>query len=598
MINLRVIDTKLDPAGNILGYVLQDGNGTSGYYAKEQMKNKIKTGEWSVEGFIIDQGGRLQDRRHNQRPQQQSNRQQVNKADIGRILDELKSVKRLLAAIDTNDVSTQLTTLGQQVTTLQPIDYTNFLVQLDSKIDSFITEYRHDMIESKNGSTAILNKLNELGVHNDEEFKALEDKFSYLFNGRTMDGTIKYPRCKKDLNYDLIYNKKDISLNEQEFNDAIVDSQTYNDYDSAYDKPLKNSSLNTIFTLSYDEQVISVLRKHIEVVNNVRASVEESYADDLNNNHFKGIRDREAEEISTVKSAYVLMLTTLVGGATLPTAALGTIALSSVANIASKAVKPVKDFGSMIYRGIPALVTNDRKVKDFRGNGVGAFETRNYGVYNLMTFTDINDSALKDAHAENMYTVDIRLFVVNCMGCLVKKDWKDNVTRKGAHYFEALRGAEKKPYSAYVKHSLAILPIKDDERLFNFYCQFYLSKYTRIDNMNLYAQSKTGLDSYKAQIDMFINAYFAAKKSMLSVASDFFPLLDKLTYQLSTNDEIIMYGQFLWRVKMCLVIQGMAMKRADWMLRKFMISDGTYSIYENKNIQFRSSSMTNGYEVR
>lgn len=48
---------------------------------------------------------------------------------------------------------------------------------------------------------------------------------------------------------------------------------------------------------------------------------------------------------------------------------------------------------------------------------------------------------------------------------------------------------------------------------------------------------------------------------------------------------------------MCLVIQGMTMERADWMLRKFMISDGTYNIYENKNIQFRSKDMANGYEV-
>lgn len=224
------------------------------------------------------------------------------------------------------------------------------------------------------------------------------------------------------------------------------------------------------------------------------------------------------------------------------------------------------------------------------------------GVYNQFTLTDVKtDELLASTSDTDAYSIDIRLFVVNCKGCLIKRGMND-IRKKGTSFFSNKQAIKNKPYKVYVDKSLAVLPIEHDERLFNFYVNFYLKPYARIDaketkNYHAYNYSQTGLDSNKSYFDLFINAYFAAKKSLLHVGVNFLKIIDDMEYNLVTQEDILLYAQFLLRIKMCLMIQGMRAEKAEWMLHKFMHYDGTLSIYQGKMVQMRST-VQNGYEVK
>lgn len=534
---------------------------------------------------------------------------------MSQILDKLKVIERGQCSIKSKVDNIQLPQLPQQndiPATQQDITaLLQILADLDTKMDTVLQEQQSSKVEMTHGFDAVKQKLAEVGVHTDEELKAFQDemktKFKYLFTDKTLEGNIKYPRCKNDMNKDVVYYSEDVSRSQEAFDRLVGDNQYVVDYDLSTERPVTGSDGQiikkaTIFKVDYDENAFNILRKHIEICNKVRANTEDVFDSDLHAKHNDGVNADLSREYNTIGTVYgfigATMLSSLVFPANTIGAAVVALGLPKIIN----GTKTIGEMGNIIANNTVLGSSDKHMISKFRTDAGTVTQQRNSGVYNQFTLTDVKtDELLASTNDTDAYSIDIRLFVVNCKGCLIKRGMND-IRKRGTSFFSNKQAIKNKPYKVYVDKSLAVLPIEHDERLFNFYVNFYLKPYARIDaketkNYHAYNYSQTGLDSNKSYFDLFVNAYFAAKKSLLHVGVNFLKIIDDMEYNLVTQEDILLYAQFLLRIKMCLIIQGMRAEKAEWMLHKFMHYDGTLSIYQGKMVQMRST-VQNGYEVK
>lgn len=454
-------------------------------------------------------------------------------------------------------------------------------------MDAVLNEQSEQKINARYSQEAILGKLNDLGIKNDEQFNELLNKFKFLFAGKTFEGNIKYPKCANDLHKDLVYYDKDISRNKDLFNEEVRANKLTYRYDED-DNKVESDSNPIIFKLCYNEVYINTLREHINVVNSIRANTETAFQNDVNNKHFNVLSSQDSKAVNAVTDAFD---------------ASGVDLVKKV----KSGISTAKAVGITLESEI--MHSNTAKIDKFRSTraNTGVDSRGIYNQYNLvrvdsnMLNLNNSDTSLDIALA---YNTDIRLFVVNSCGCMVKRGVlaeRNNVsetynsnTNSYCYVTLSSNKLRSKPYNPYVKNSLAITPIEHDERLFNFYCQFFIAKYvdinTSLQDINFYSASYTGLDSYKAYMDLFINAYFAAKKSLLSEGSVLLNILNNMDYKLISNSDIALYGQFLWRVKLGLVIQGVRMEKAEYFVRQFMKYDSTLKLYMSTVITIDSTN--------
>lgn len=582
--------------GAIVAVVCRDVRGIEREIDANVVRDNISNGTYVVHGLYVDDRGLHitgGSRRHD--------------SNYDNILRDLHDIKRMLnLRSELDGINNQLLTLTQSSSRLNSLvpsasDINAKLAVILNKIDTLADEHRRSSTELKYGKDAILQKLNAIGVSNDEQFNALQEKFKFLFAGKTYDGTIKYPKCSIDLNKDLVYYPEDATISREQFDKHVGSQQFCGEYDDN-DREIHDSEGNAIrsaviFKFDYNEKVFKILRGHIEIVNTVRVSSEEAFNNDIANKRYSGVSAKEASEIEALNSTCEYLLAAGVGALAFPVDGVGIITGTAVKAGAEKLANPAKTMINVVKEGI-GFKTDKSKVKDYRTNKLGFLESRKAGIYNQFQLTRVNrDELLANRNNADSYSIDIRLFVVNCCGSLIKHNWKD-INDAGSKYSKVVRQTKKKPYSDFVVGSLAILPISSDERLFNFYCKFYLAKYTGVDISNIYAQTQTGIDSYKAYMDAFINAYFASKKSMIHVGAELLNILDDMDYTLTSSSDLLLYGQFMLRVKMCLVIQGIRAEKAEWLIHKFMHYDNTLNKYTGKLIQLRTEEMQDGIAVK
>lgn len=603
MSNLRVEKVQVTN-GVVTGYDLTDGVKHC-TVSKEYMKNMIKTGAWTVEGFEIDQAGRLQDRRHTQKKQTKS------RSDLDRVLTEIKLLKQSIVPYDDSSLKQELAELK------------------DSNINALLlkelSSIKEDLVELKLAQEGVATsidsyynqieeKLEKLGITTDEQLAELKSKFKFLFEDRTYNGTIKYPRNKDDIHKDIVYYDRDMTLNDDDFRSVINNSEEYTDYtfDDYEDKNTANKNVALIKLDFVDSELRKNLREHIEYVNELRLATESAYKEDIKNEARKGYTKREKSEADGLVNACLFMgalglITTKMG-----LGSLGALADSGVgAVLTAKGVVSIKSFLSWTKAGASAVVAGvsvmsdgipiygdsvHSRMKAYR-NKPSALVTRNDGIYSIFSISSLSKNMNLDKNTLNsdnfvtnkdLYSMDIRLFVINYLGCLQRRK---RLETYGTHFFGRNSNI---PYASYINNSLVVTNDSNrvicDERLFNFYCKYFIAKYIKVDKTSSrYASTQTGIMSYKAYMDILVNAYFAAKKSILFY--DINGTIDKdriirLNSIMSNLDNNVFSEQdkkdidaFLRMVKLGMVIQGMQKKKAEYILRQFIKISNLNDVY-------------------
>ena len=150
------------------------------------------------------------------------------------------------------------------------------------------------------------------------------------------------------------------------------------------------------------------------------------------------------------------------------------------------------------------------------------------------------------------------------------------------------------PYASYINNSLAITNktgrVASDERLFNFYCQYFIAKYIKVNRKaTRYALTQAGITSYKAYMDIFVNAYFAAKKSLIFYNIDgtvngdrvlrLSTIMNSLSVTSFSKQDKKDVDAFLRMIKLGMIIQGMQKKKAEYILRQFIKISNLSDIY-------------------
>lgn len=603
MSNLRVEKVQMSN-GIVTGYDLTDGVKCC-TVSKEYMKNMIKTGAWTVEGFEIDQAGRLQDRRHTQKKQTKS------RSDLDRVLTEIKLLKQSIVPYDDSS-------LKQELAELKDSNINALLLKELSSIKEDLVELKlaQEGVATSIDSyyNQIKEKLEKLGITTDEQLAELKSKFKFLFEDRTYNGTIKYPRNKDDIHKDIVYYDRDMTLNDDDFRSLVDDKEEYIEY-TIDDYEIKNTQNKDIALVKLDfvsSEIRKNLREHIEYVNELRLATESAYKEDIKNEARKGYTEREKSEISGLMNAclFIWALGLISTGTGL--GSLGAVAKTEAgAVLTARGVVTIKSFLAMFKSGADiakAFVdtmsdsfpiygdTVHSHMKTYR-NSPSMFTTRNVGIYSIFSVSSLsrnmnlnNDEINSDAFVTNkdLYSADIRLFIINCLGCLQRRK---RLEPFGTHFFGRHSDI---PYAPYIKNSLVATDDNDrvicDERLFNFYCQFFIAKYIKYDRASSrYASTQTGIMSYKAYMDILINAYFAAKKSMLfydingNVDKDRVVRLNSILSDLNvtafSEQDKKDIDAFLRMVKLGMVIQGMQKKKAEYILRQFIKISNLSDIY-------------------
>ena len=220
MINLKVVNVQ-SANGVVTGYELSDGSKCA-IYSKDYMKNMIKTGVWAVDGFEIDSAGRLQDRRHcNKKPVK-------SRSDLDKILTEIRLLRQSITPYDDSSLKQELVDLKNN--------------NIDYLLLNELSSIKKDLVELKLAQEGVATsidsyynkieeKLEKLGITTDEQLAELKEKFKFLFEDRTYNGTIKYPRNKDDIHKDIVYYDRDMTLNDDDFRSVVESSSEYMDYD-------------------------------------------------------------------------------------------------------------------------------------------------------------------------------------------------------------------------------------------------------------------------------------------------------------------------------------------------------------------------------
>lgn len=604
MSNLRVEKVQISN-GVVTGYDVTDGVKHC-TVSKEYMKNMIKTGAWTVEGFEIDQAGRLQDRRHTQKKQTKS------RSDLDKVLTEIKLLKQSIVPYDDSSLKQELAELK------------------DSNINALLlkelSSIKEDLVELKLAQEGVATsidsyynqieeKLEKLGITTDEQLAELKSKFKFLFEDRTYNGTIKYPRNKDDIHKDIVYYDRDMTLNDDDFRSIINDQAEYTDYtfDDYEDEDTPNKNIALVKLDFVSSEIRKNLREHIECVNELRLATESAYKEDIKNEARKGYTEREKSEISGLMNAclFIWALGLISTGTGL--GSLGAVATTEAGMVlTARGVVTIKSFLAMFKSGADiakAFVDTmsdsfpiygdsiHSHMKTYR-NSPAIFTTRDVGIYSIFSVSSLsknmnlnnNDEINSDAFATNkdLYSADIRLFIINCLGCLQRRK---RLEPFGTHFFGRHSDI---PYAPYIKNSLVATDDNDrvicDERLFNFYCQFFIAKYIKYDRASSrYALTQTGIMSYKAYMDILINAYFAAKKSLLfydingNVDKDRVIRLNSILSDLNitafSEQDKKDIDAFLRMVKLGMVIQGMQKKKAEYILRQFIKISNLNDVY-------------------
>lgn len=603
MINLKVVNVQ-SSIGVVTGYELSDGSKCA-IYSKDYMKNMIKTGVWAVDGFEIDSAGRLQDRRHCDKKPVKS------RSDLDKILTEIRLLRQSITPYDDSSLKQELVDLKNN--------------NIDYLLLNELSSIKKDLVELKLAQEGVATsidsyynkieeKLEKLGITTDEQLAELKEKFKFLFEDRTYNGTIKYPRNKDDIHKDIVYYDRDMTLNDDDFRSIINDQAEYTDYtfDDYEDEDTPNKNIALVKLDFVDSELRKNLREHIECVNELRLTTESAYKEDIKNEARKGYTEREKSEADGLINACLFMgalslITTKTG-----LGSLGALADSGVgAVLTAKGLVSIKSFLSWAKAGVNAAVAGasvlsdgipiygdsiHSRMKTYR-NKPSALVTRNDGIYSIFSISSLSKNMKLDKNALNsdafatnkdLYNMDIRLFIINCLGCLQRRK---KMEFYGTHFFGRHSNI---PYASYINNSLVITNDSNrvicDERLFNFYCQYFIAKYIKFDKTgSRYASTQTGIISYKAYMNILINAYFAAKKSILfydingaidkdrtirlnSIMSD----LNVTAFSEQDKKDI---DAFLRMIKLGMVIQGMQKKKAEYILRQFIKISNLSDIY-------------------
>lgn len=289
MINLKVVNVQ-SANGVVTGYELSDGSKCA-IYSKDYMKNMIKTGVWSVEGFEIDSAGRLQDRRHCDKKPVKS------RSDLDKILTEIRLLRQSITPYDDSSLKQELVDLKNN--------------NIDYLLLNELSSIKKDLVELKLAQEGVATsidsyynkieeKLEKLGITTDEQLAELKEKFKFLFEDRTYNGTIKYPRNKDDIHKDIVYYDRDMTLNDDDFRSVVESSSEYMDYDfNDYERKISDvDGAKALVKLDFvDKGLRDRLREHIEYVNALRLSTESAYRADIVNEARKGYTEREKSEV-------------------------------------------------------------------------------------------------------------------------------------------------------------------------------------------------------------------------------------------------------------------------------------------------------------
>lgn len=602
MINLKVVNVQ-SANGVVTGYELSDGSKCA-IYSKDYMKNMIKTGVWSVEGFEIDSAGRLQDRRHCDKKPVKS------RSDLDKILTEIRLLRQSITPYDDSSLKQELVDLKNN--------------NIDYLLLNELSSIKKDLVELKLAQEGVATsidsyynkieeKLEKLGITTDEQLAELKEKFKFLFEDRTYNGTIKYPRNKDDIHKDIVYYDRDMTLNDDDFRSVVESSSEYMDYDfNDYEKKISDvDGAKALVKLDFvDKGLRDRLREHIEYVNALRLSTESAYRADIVNEARKGYTEREKSEVDGLMNACLFMgalglISTQTGLGSLD--ALATSGMGAV--LTAKGVVSIKSFLAWFKAGVNSTQAGLNAMLDsspIYGDSVhshmrtyrnksSAFSVRSDGIYSIFSINSISSIRLNSSTDLNdlmtrkdLYDADIRLFVINYLGCLQRRKALDTC---GTHFFGLHRDI---PYASYINNSLAITDktgrVASDERLFNFYCQYFIAKYIKVNRKaTRYALTQTGITSYKAYMDILVNAYFAAKKSLVfynidgTVNGDRILRLSTIMNSLSvtsfSEQDKKDIDAFLRMIKLGMVIQGMQKKKAEYILRQFIKISNLSDIY-------------------
>ena len=570
---LSLVELVRDDKNVIIGVKCKNRYGQIATIEASKMREYILNKTYIVDGLEVNGRG-LQDVRGKKKniPEQHNDYQLIisELRDIKRTLrdktveQELDTIKKQLRVLGNKGIEEEISKIKEKLSdTGVSQDYNSLIEELSdisSKLDILTSEQRKNAIEQKYGQDTILNQLKDLGVTNDEQFQALFDRVGYLFSDKTIDGTIKYPRCKEDLNYNLVYYDKDVTLSKEAFEKEIGAEQYCYEYDEL-DRIVKGSKRKVIFNLEYNKEFIDSLRKEIELVNTARVKTENVFEKDIEFEHYVDDKDliEGLDGISLIGKGIATKL-------------------STVTKIAKGVVKAGKGISLSFLKTF--FETDSDLINNRRKNGLGTFEDRNTGVFNEYDFTTVDkNDMLSDEQNSILYVNDIRLFIINSKCCMVEKGNMEKKNSAGNSYKKLFSNEMYRPYYKYIEGSIVRLPIKDDIKLFNFYCLFYLSKITTVDKDHKYSKSTTGSESYKTYMDLVTNAYFAAKKSMLAYGITFLDMLDDIN-NIQNEETLQLYYLFLLRLKYCLVIQGVKAEKAEWFIQRFMEYDNTLNLFK------------------
>lgn len=403
MINLKVVNVQ-STNGVVTGYELSDGSKCA-MYSKDYMKNMIKTGVWSVEGFEIDNAGRLQDRRHCDKKPVKS------RSDLDKILTEIRLLRQSITPYDDSSLKQELVDLKNN--------------NIDYLLLNELSSIKKDLVELKLAQEGVATsidsyynkieeKLEKLGITTDEQLAELKEKFKFLFEDRTYNGTIKYPRNKDDIHKDIVYYDRDMTLNDDDFRSIINDQAEYTDYtfDDYEDEDTPNKNIALVKLDFVDKGLRDRLREHIEYVNALRLSTESAYRADIVNEARKGYTEREKSEVDGLMNACLFMgalglISTQTGLGSLD--ALATSGMGAV--LTAKGVVSIKSFLAWFKTGVSSVQAGLNAMLDgspIYGDSVhshmrtyrnksSAFSVRNDGIYSIFSINSISSIRLNSS---------------------------------------------------------------------------------------------------------------------------------------------------------------------------------------------------------